>query len=56
MAVIGIISDTHIPKRAPSVPGAALRALEGADMIIHAGKNKCGLRIADCGMKIRNPK
>lgn len=37
MTVIGIIADTHIPKRAPSVPHAALRALDGADMIIHAG-------------------
>lgn len=34
---IGLISDTHVPKRAPCIPSAALRALEGVDMIIHAG-------------------
>ncbi|HEX6819269.1 MAG TPA: metallophosphoesterase family protein [Ktedonobacterales bacterium] len=34
---IGIISDTHIPKRAPRVPDAALRHFENVELILHAG-------------------
>lgn len=34
---IGVISDTHIPKRAPRAPDAALRHFEDVDLILHAG-------------------
>jgi putative phosphoesterase len=34
---IGIISDTHIPRRAPRVPDAALRHFEDVELILHAG-------------------
>lgn len=34
---IGVISDTHIPKRAPRVPDAALRHFEDVELIVHAG-------------------
>ena len=34
---IGVISDTHIPKRAPRVPNAALRLFEDVELILHAG-------------------
>ena len=34
---IGVISDTHIPDRAPGLPKDILKDLEGVDMIIHAG-------------------
>ncbi len=34
---IGVLSDTHIPERAPSLPAKMLEAFRGADMIIHAG-------------------
>ena len=34
---IGVISDTHIPKRAARVPDAALRAFEQVELILHAG-------------------
>lgn len=34
---IGIISDTHIPKRAPRVPDTALRHFEDVELILHAG-------------------
>ena len=37
MARIGIISDTHIPKVASSLPRYLLDALEGMDLIMHAG-------------------
>lgn len=37
MARIGIISDTHIPKVASSLPKGLLDALEGVDLILHAG-------------------
>jgi putative phosphoesterase len=37
MARIGIISDTHIPKVASSLPRDLLNALEGMDLILHAG-------------------
>jgi putative phosphoesterase len=35
--LIGVLSDTHIPRKAAALPGAVLRALEHADIIIHAG-------------------
>ncbi len=34
---IGVISDTHVPERAPGVPAQALEAFRTVDMIIHAG-------------------
>jgi putative phosphoesterase len=36
---IGVISDTHVPSRAPRVPDTALRAFEetGVELILHAG-------------------
>lgn len=34
---IGIISDTHIPKRAKKLPKALITGLKGVDLILHAG-------------------
>jgi putative phosphoesterase len=34
---IGVISDTHLPRRARRIPDAALRHFEGVELIIHAG-------------------
>lgn len=34
---IGVISDTHIPKKGPRVPDAALRHFEDVELILHAG-------------------
>lgn len=34
---IGVISDTHIPRRAALVPEAALRHFEDVELILHAG-------------------
>lgn len=36
---IGVLSDTHIPRRAPRVPDAALALFdsEGVELILHAG-------------------
>ncbi len=34
---IGVISDTHIPRRTLRVPDAALRHFEDVELIIHAG-------------------
>jgi putative phosphoesterase len=34
---IGVISDTHIPRRAARVPDAALRLFEDVELILHAG-------------------
>ena len=34
---IGILSDTHIPKMAKSLPAAVLKGLAGVEMIFHAG-------------------
>jgi hypothetical protein len=34
---IGLLSDTHIPHRLKRLPQAALDALAGADVILHAG-------------------
>ncbi|MGE5494115.1 MAG: metallophosphoesterase family protein [Burkholderiales bacterium] len=35
--LIGVLSDTHMPRKAAKLPGAVLRAFERADTIIHAG-------------------
>lgn len=34
---IGLISDTHVPKGLPRLPGDLLDALAGVDRILHAG-------------------
>lgn len=34
---IGVLSDTHIPRKAHRVPDAALRHFEGVELILHAG-------------------
>ncbi len=34
---IGLISDTHMPKRAKAIPQEVLDAFAGADLILHAG-------------------
>ncbi len=34
---LGLISDTHIPRRMKRLPLAVLTALEGVDLILHAG-------------------
>ena len=32
-----IVSDTHVPKRARSLPGRLLREVDDADVVVHAG-------------------
>lgn len=32
-----IVSDTHVPQRARSIPDALWRAIEAADVVVHAG-------------------
>lgn len=34
---IGVISDTHVPNRAPRIPDAALKHFEDVELILHAG-------------------
>lgn len=34
---IGVISDTHIPSRAPGIPAAVLDLFSRVDLILHAG-------------------
>ncbi|WP_078546594.1 metallophosphoesterase family protein [Litchfieldia alkalitelluris] len=34
---IGVISDTHIPKRGTSIPTTVLEGLRGVELIIHVG-------------------
>lgn len=34
---IGIVSDTHLPKKGKHLPVALLQGLQGVDLIIHAG-------------------
>jgi putative phosphoesterase len=33
----GVLSDTHIPSRAPAIPSRVAEVFEGVDMILHAG-------------------
>lgn len=35
--ILGVLSDTHLPSRARCLPVGLLRALEQADLILHAG-------------------
>jgi uncharacterized protein len=37
MVIVGVLADTHIPKRARDLPPQAYQQLEQADAIIHAG-------------------
>jgi len=37
MMKIGLLSDTHIPKRAKHLPRAVVEAFAGVDLILHAG-------------------
>lgn len=37
VARIGLVSDTHAPQRCPEVPEAVFTALQGTDLILHAG-------------------
>ncbi|MDF2988127.1 MAG: phosphoesterase, family [Eubacterium sp.] len=37
MITIGVIADTHIPRKGKNLPETLLRKLSGMDMIIHAG-------------------
>jgi putative phosphoesterase len=34
---IGVVADTHVPKRAKKLPSALLEGFEGVDLILHAG-------------------
>lgn len=34
---IGVISDTHIPQRANTIPSEVLEGFRGVDLILHAG-------------------
>ncbi|MGC9358567.1 MAG: metallophosphoesterase family protein [Anaerolineae bacterium] len=35
--LVGLLSDTHVPYRAPAIPPVVLEALRGVDLILHAG-------------------
>ena len=35
--LIGVVSDTHIPARAPFLPSSLFGLLDGVDLILHAG-------------------
>lgn len=37
VACLGLISDTHMPKRWPSLPAAVFEVLHGVDIVLHAG-------------------
>ncbi|MGH3691473.1 MAG: metallophosphoesterase family protein [Microbacterium sp.] len=32
-----LLADTHVPKRAKRLPDAVLRAIDDADVVVHAG-------------------
>jgi len=34
---IGVLSDTHIPRRAKKIPQQVMKGLAGVDLILHAG-------------------
>lgn len=34
---VGVLSDTHVPTRAPALPQEVLEGLAGVDLILHAG-------------------
>jgi len=37
MALIGLLSDTHVPHRLAALPSAVFERLAGVDLILHAG-------------------
>ncbi|MFC3478080.1 metallophosphoesterase family protein [Halobacterium litoreum] len=37
MQTVVIVSDTHVPSRAPEIPDFAANEMEDADLVIHAG-------------------
>lgn len=37
MKLIGVLSDTHIPKTAQNVPERIIKEFKGVDLILHAG-------------------
>lgn len=37
VVLVGVVSDTHVPSRARSLPARLLDALRGVDLILHAG-------------------
>jgi len=39
--LVGVISDTHIPKVGKSLPAEVLERLKGVDLILHAGDLVC---------------
>ncbi|MDB5059859.1 MAG: YfcE family phosphodiesterase, partial [Chloroflexi bacterium] len=41
MTRIGVLADTHLRSRKPSIPAAVLRGLQGVDLILHAGDICC---------------
>jgi putative phosphoesterase len=34
---VGVLSDTHIPSRAPGIPSRAIEVFDSVDLILHAG-------------------
>jgi putative phosphoesterase len=34
---VGVLSDTHIPSRAPAIPSRVVELFDGVDLILHAG-------------------
>jgi putative phosphoesterase len=34
---VGVLSDTHIPSRAPGIPSRVVEVFDGVDLILHAG-------------------
>jgi uncharacterized protein len=34
---VGVLSDTHIPSRAPRVPARVFEVFDGVDLLLHAG-------------------
>lgn len=41
MTRIGVLADTHLRSRKPSIPSAVLRGLQDVDLILHAGDICC---------------
>lgn len=43
---IGVISDTHMPRKAQQLPPACVEVLRGSDLIIHAGDHSDAASLA----------
>jgi len=41
IAVVGVLSDTHLPYRMKNLPPEVMRAFSGVDLILHAGDVDC---------------